>query len=63
MKTNKENLAHLNGRLAYESPRVNMQIVELEQGIAAGSGGGSVDSSVNQQWGETETQSHGVSFD
>lgn len=60
MKTNKENLAVLNGRLTYEAPRVNMQIVELEQGIAAGSGAGSIDSSAKQQWGETEGQSHGV---
>ncbi|MDR2273405.1 MAG: hypothetical protein LBF27_21030 [Sphingobacterium sp.] len=59
MKTNKGNLAKLNGRLSYEAPRVSVQTVELEQGIAAGS----VDPSAKQQWGETETQTHGVTND
>ena len=59
MKTNKGNLAKLTGRLAYEAPRMSVQTVELEQGIAAGS----VDPSARQQWETNETQSHEVSND
>ncbi|QRY58271.1 hypothetical protein [Sphingobacterium siyangense] len=57
MKTNKENLAKLNGRLSYEAPRVSVQTVELEQGIAAGSGvNGEMSESknVDKQTGEFE---------
>jgi len=57
MKTNKENLANLNGRLPYESPRMNTQHVELEYSVAAGS----VNSAVTESW-QTETQSQDVEW-
>lgn len=57
MKTEKENLTNLIGRLAYETPRITVLQIEMEQGIAAGS----TDPSAKQQWDETETQSHDVS--
>ena len=59
MKMNKVKVAISNSKLVYEAPRLSAQKVELEQGIAAGS----VDPAARQQWEQTETQSHGVSFD
>jgi len=57
MKTNKENLANLNGRLPYQAPRVNAQNVELEYSVAAGS----VNSSVTESW-QTETQTQEIDW-
>ena len=62
MKMNKENLINQSGRLSYEAPCVNAQIVELEQGIAAGSGGGNIQGeSMTESWG-TEKQSQEVQW-
>lgn len=43
-------------RLVYVAPAVKKQKIELEYSVAAGS----VNPSVQQQWGETETQTHEV---
>lgn len=57
MKTNKENLANLNGRLPYEAPSMHAQNVELEYSVAAGS----VNSSVTESW-QTETQTQEIDW-
>ncbi len=57
MKTNKENLANLNSRLPYVAPSMNVQNVELEYSVAAGS----VNDSVTESW-RTETQSQDVEW-
>ncbi|WP_418359269.1 hypothetical protein [Sphingobacterium detergens] len=61
MKTNKENLANLNGRLPYVAPRVNAQNVELEYSVAAGSTQGSVNGSMTDSW-QTETQTQEIDW-
>lgn len=61
MKTNKENLANLNGRLPYEAPSMNVQNIELEYSVAAGSSQGSVDGSVTESW-QTETQTQEIDW-
>lgn len=43
-------------RLVYVAPAVKKQKIELEYSVAAGS----VNPSVQKQWGETETQTHEV---
>lgn len=61
MKTNKENLANLNSRLPYVAPSMNVQNVELEYSVAAGSVQGSVNGSMTESW-QTETQSQDVEW-
>lgn len=51
MKTTNENLTNNKGQIRYEAPRVNLQYVELEYGIAAGS----VESNLKESW-NTESQ-------
>ncbi|WP_343563112.1 hypothetical protein [Sphingobacterium sp.] len=61
MKTNKENLANLNGRLPYEAPRMYAQNVELEYSVAAGSAQGSINGSMTESW-QTETQTQDIDW-
>jgi len=61
MKTLKENLIKLNDRLTYEAPRVDVQKIELEYSVAAGSTTGSVNGSMTESW-QTETQSQEVEW-
>ncbi len=56
MKTQKRNLISKTDRLVYVAPAVKKQKIELEYSVAAGS----VNPSVQQQWGETETQTQEV---
>gem|GEM_PF-536111 len=56
MKTQKTNLISKTDRLVYVAPTLKIQKIELEYSVAAGS----VNPSVQQQWGETETQTHDV---